>query len=221
MFFCWILAAIFLCGFPGLATGENDSPLGASSLTLNQVSSGTVCQPDDPVDWWKVYISSASEIVVFLDGIGAVDVDLYFYDANLNLLAQSTGGGADEVVFGGVRGGWYYIKVVACFFSYACINYYLGVATSDACGYLSGYGDYDIYRVYLSAGNTYYVFLTDHSQTFDPDLFLFRDTTLIAESDSADNIDVIVYTPSVSGYYIIAVASAGGGGNYCLFVISR
>jgi hypothetical protein len=181
MFFCWILVAIFLGSFPGLATGENDSPLGASSLTLNQVSSGTVCQPDDPVDWWKVYVSSASEIVVFLDGVG----------------------------------------VVACFSSNTCINYYLGVTTSDACGYLSGYGDYDIYRVYLSAGNTYYIFLTDHSRTFDPDLFLFRDTTLIAESDSADNIDVIVYTPSISGYYTIAVASAGGSGNYCLLVISR
>ena len=97
-----------LCGL--VAFGEpNDTPAGASSVELDRVTWGTLNPPWDSVDWWKVYVPRETEILVFIDGIQDNDIDLYFYDAGLNLGARSTGGGEDEVVYGRVPKGWYYI----------------------------------------------------------------------------------------------------------------
>jgi len=216
-----LLAVVLLCvvwAAAALASGENDTPIGASTVSLNGIARGTVCKEGDPVDWWKVYIEGPTEIVVFLDGVGG-DNDQYFYSHSLDLLAQSTGSGADEVVFGGVSGGWYYIKVYR--YSSGCSDYYLGVLSADVSGYLWGAEDIDIYRIYMSAGTTYWIFLTDHSATFNPDLFLATSEHVIARSNSTGNVDVIKYMPSVSGYYYIAVGSASGSGDYWLFVGSR
>ena len=216
-----LLTATLLCVVwvtAALASGENDTPMGASTVSLNGIARGTVCKAGDSVDWWKVYTEESTEIVVFLDGVGG-DNDLYFYNGTLDLEAQSTGSGSDEVVYGGVRKGWHYIKVYR--YSSGCSDYYLGVLSADVSGYLRGTGDIDVYRLYMSAGTTYWIFLTDHSATFDPDLYLATSEHVIVESDNTGNIDVIKYTPSVSGYYYIAVGSASGSGYYWLFVGSR
>jgi len=95
-----VLAVVGLSGALALGSGENDSPMGASGIELGDVTTGTVSQPKDPVDWWKVYVPGSGVLVVFLDGAQAHDVDLYFYNSNLDLLAQSTGRGAGR---GGIR----------------------------------------------------------------------------------------------------------------------
>ena len=209
-----------LCGL--VAFGEpNDTPAGASSVELDRVTCGTLNPPWDSVDWWKVYVPRETEILVFIDGIQGNDIDLYFYDAGLNLGARSTGGGEDEVVYGRVPKGWYYIKVQACYTYRAPTNYYLAVLTPEVTGYLRGRADFDLYERYMRSGCTYWIFITDHSDLFDPDLFLAYRDEVLAASQNEGNIDVIKWTPGSSGRYVIAVGSYRGSGYYYLFIASR
>lgn len=167
MRFCFLFSTVLSWGLGVLATGENETTFGTSAVEVDKISSGTISQPDDPVDSWKVYISEPSEIGVFLDGLRSLDADVYFYDSNLELLAQTTGEGPDEVMVGRICCGWYY----AYFSAHASLDYYLGVASADACSYLAGYKDYDAYQLSFSPDRTYHIFLTDHAGRFDPDLF--------------------------------------------------
>lgn len=216
-----VLAVVGLSGVLVLGSGENDSPMGASGIKLGDVTTGTVSQPKDPVDWWKVYVPGSGVLVVFLDGAQAHDVDLYFYDSNLDLLAQSTGRGQDEVVYGRIQGGWYYIKVQSYFRSPVRVDYELGALYTTRSGYLSGQRDIDFYRLSMQSGRTYWIFLVDLSSRFDPDLFLAHGDDILAESDNAGDIDVIKYSPRYSLDYTVAVGSASGSGYYYLLVGSR
>ena len=218
----WLALVVLGCaGVLVFGSGENDSPMGASGIGVGEVTSGTVFQPGDPVDWWKVYVPGSGVLVVFLDGVQAYDVDLYFYNANLDLLAQSTGRGQDEVVYGRIQRGWYYIKVQAYFRSHVGVDYELGALYTTRSGYLSGQRDIDFYRLCMRSGRTYWIFLVDLSSGFDPDLFLAYGDDILAESDNVGDIDVIKYSPRYSLEYTVAVGSASGSGYYYLLVGSR
>jgi len=216
-----VLLVIVLSNWVAFPSGENDYPSGASTVTRNEVTSGTVSRPGDPVDWWKVYLPSPGKLVVFLDGEQAYDIDLYFYDNNLNLLGQSTGRGQDEIVYGSIQGGWYYIKVQAYFTSPVAVDYELGALfVTRAAGYLTA-GEVDFHSLYMAAGKTYWIFLLDERDHFDPDLYLAYGSDILAESEYTGDLDVIKWTPARSSYYTIAVGGYAGSGYYYILVGSR
>ena len=156
------------------------------------------------------------------DGYQSRDIDLYFYDASLKLLGRSTGTEEDEVVFGQVAGGWYYIKVQTNYSTWASTDYDIGALfTSSSTGYLRGAREVNAHRLYMSSSRIYWIFLLDQDGFFDPDLFLGYGDDILARSQFTGNIDVIKWYPEFSGNYVVAVGSAQGAGYYWVLVGSR
>ncbi|ASS74969.1 hypothetical protein CIG75_08200 [Tumebacillus algifaecis] len=73
---------------------------------------GRITSADD-VDWFKFTPSTAGSVTVLMNNM-AFDYDLAVYDANSNLIGQSTnrGNAPETVMFNGLAGASYYIKVV-------------------------------------------------------------------------------------------------------------
>lgn len=191
-----ILGFVVLFGVYVFARGGDDTPAGATYLELNRVTHGTVSQFDDSVDWWRIYVPEPGRLVVFMDGHQDHDIDLYFYNANLDLLARSTGKGEGGVVYGQVKWGHYYIKVQTYFRYQAAVDYDIGALFVDnSAGYLFKRGDIDRHLLCMYGGRTYWIFLVDRDSFFDPDLFLVRDDEIVARSQSSGDIDVIKWAP--------------------------
>jgi len=218
----FFIAVISILGSAAFGSGSNDYRSGAGSLSLNQVSKGTVSYSSDTVDWYKVYVPESGILVAFLDGHQERDIDLYLYNGSGNLIGQSTSGNEDEVIFGRVAGGWYYVKVKADFRVYVSADYDIGVLFTDhSTGYLRATKDINFHSLYMSSSRVYWIFLVDRDGFFDPDLFLAYGDNVLASSRSESNIDVIKWYPDFSGNYIIPVGSANGNGYYYVLATSK
>lgn len=216
------VGVVLLLSSIAFASGSNDYRSGATILNRNEVEQASVCYPYDTVDWWKVYIPESGALVVFLDGVQERDIDLYLYDGSENLLAKSNGRGEDEVVYGRVAGGYYYIKVQVSFESTECADYDLGALFTDSSsGYLRRTKDINFHCLYMSSSRVYWIFLYDRDGFFDPDLFLVYGDKIRDKSQSTKNLDVIKRYPEFSGDYTIAVGSAQGSGYYYLLIGSK
>lgn len=220
----WLaMVVILLLGSAAFGAGSNDYRSGAGSLSLNRVSSGTVSYSSDTVDWYKVYVPDSGIFVAFLDGRQERDIDLYLYSSSGNLLGQGTSSNEDEVVYGRVAGGWYYLKVQAAFSSYGSVDYDIGALFVDhSTGYLRATGDINLHNLHMSQSRVYWIFIVDRDGFFDPDLFLcYGDDAILDAGRSESNIDVIKWYPDFSGDYIVAVGSAQGNGYYYVLAVSK
>jgi len=220
--FWLVVLATLLIGGAAFASGSNDYRSGAGTLTLNEVSRGTVSYPSDKVDWYRVYVPESGIFVAFMDGHQERDIDLYLYSNAGDLLARSTNSSEDGVVYGRVAGGWYYIKVVVAFSSYGSVDYDIGALfTNHSTGYLRATKDVDLHSLYLSSSRVYWIFLVDRDGFFDPDLFLVYGDEVLDSSRYEGDLDEITVYPDFSGRYIVAVGSAQGNGYYYVLVGSR
>jgi len=221
----WLLLVALVVLFVGntaLGAGSNDYRSGAGSLSLNQVSSGTVSYSSDTVDWYKVYVPDSGIFVAFMDGYQERDIDLYLYSNSGNLLARSTNSSEDGVVYGRVAGGWYYLKIKVAFSSSGSVDYDIGALFTDhSTGYLRATKDVNLHTLYMSSSRVYWIFLVDRDGFFDPDLFLFYGDDNLASSRSEGDIDVIKWYPHFSGTYEVPVGSAQGSGYYYVLVGSK
>ena len=221
----WLLLAaltILLLESVAFASGSNDYRSGAGSLSLNQVSSGTVSYSSDTVDWYKVYVPDSGIFVAFMDGYQERDIDLYLYSNSGDLLARSTSSSEDGVVYGRVAGGWYYLKIKVAFSSSGSVDYDIGALFTDhSTGYLRATKDVNLHTLYMSSSRVYWIFLVDRDGFFDPDLFLFYGDDNLASSRSEGDIDVIKWYPHFSGTYEVPVGSAQGSGYYYVLVGSK
>jgi len=221
----WLLLVALVVLFVGntaLGAGSNDYRSGAGSLSLNQVSSGTVSYPSDAVDWYKVYVPDSGIFVAFMDGYQERDIDLYLYSNSGDLLARSTNSSEDGVVYGRVAGGWYYLKIKVAFSSSGSVDYDIGALFTDhSTGYLRATKDVNLHTLYMSSSRVYWIFLVDRDGFFDPDLFLFYGDDNLASSRSEGDIDVIKWYPHFSGTYEVPVGSAQGSGYYYVLVGSK
>jgi len=222
----WFLLAalaVLLLGSVTFGAGSNDYRSGAGSLSLNQVSNGTVSYSSDTVDWYKVYVPDSGIFVAFMDGYQERDIDLYLYSNSGDLLARSTNSSEDGVVHGRVAGGWYYLKVQAAFSSYGSVDYDIGALFVDhSTGYLRATQDINLHSLYMSSSRVYWIFLVDRDGFFDPDLFLcYGDDAILTTSRSESNIDVIKWYPDFSGNYTVAVGSSQGNGYYYILAVSK
>ena len=220
--FWLVVLAVLLMGSVAFASGSNDYISGAGTLTLNEVSGGTVSYPSDTVDWYRVYVPESGIFVAFMDGHQERDIDLYLYSSSGDLLARNTNSSEDGVVYGHVAGGWYYIKIVVAFHSYGSVDYDIGALFTDhSTGYLRATNDVNLHSLYMSSTRVYWIFLVDQDGFFDPDLFLVYGDDILASSRSQGDLDVIKWYPDFSGNYIVAVGSAQGNGYYYVLVGSK
>ena len=220
--FWLVVLVVLLMGSVAFASGSNDYISGAGTLTLNEVSGGTVSYPSDTVDWYKVYVPESGIFVAFMDGHQERDIDLYLYSNSGDLLARSTNSSEDGVVYGHVAGGWYYIKIVVAFHSYGSVDYDIGALFTDhSTGYLRATKDVNLHSLYMSSTRVYWIFLVDRDGFFDPDLFLVYGDDILASSRYRGDLDVIKWYPDFSGTYTVAVGSAQGNGYYYVLIGSR
>jgi len=220
----WLaMVVILLLGSTAFGSGSNDYRSGAGLLSLNQVNSGTVSYSSDIVDWYKVFVPDAGMFIAFLDGRQERDIDLYLYSGNGNLLAQGTSGNEDEVVYGRVAGGWYYLKVQIAFSSSGSVDYDIGTLFVDhSTGYLRATKDINLHSLRMSSSRVYWIFIVDRDGFFNPDLFLcYGSDAILATGRSESNIDVIKWYPDFSGDYTVAVGSAQGSGYYYVLAVSK
>jgi hypothetical protein len=220
----WLaMVVILLWGSAAFGSGSNDYRSGAGSLSLNQVDSGKVSYSSDTVDWYKVFVPEAGIFIAFLDGRQERDIDLYLYSSSGNLIARGTSNNEDEVVYGRVAGGWYYLKVQTAFSSSGSVDYDIAALFVDhSTGYLRATGDINLHNLHMSQSRVYWIFIVDRDGFFDPDLFLcYGDDAILATGRSESNIDVIKWYPKFSGNYTVAVGSVQGNGYYYVLAVSK
>ncbi|MFC1624068.1 Ig-like domain-containing protein, partial [Candidatus Omnitrophota bacterium] len=97
------------------ASGANDDPSGASSMSVNGSGTGNVNYDGDPVDWWVVTVSAVGELKFTLDVPSGQDFELEIYNTtapNGWLGGSYNGAGSDEeVTVPMTYSGPYYAKV--------------------------------------------------------------------------------------------------------------
>lgn len=91
-------------------TPNNDTPEGATELSLNKVMNGSISSATD-VDYFKVTLDKAQNIEIKLEISGSADLDLYVYSSSQKLLAKSESTRNQEVIAGKASAATYYILV--------------------------------------------------------------------------------------------------------------
>lgn len=208
-----------------VASGSNDRPQGASEIDVNESQDGSLSSYDDEVDWWEVYIPDDGMAVVFLDGSAGNDIDLSFYDSDLDSLAGSDDRGGFEYVHGSVARGTHYVKV-EFYEGFGNEPYILGVLfQEDPTGHLER-DEVDVHQLYMDSDRDYWIFLLDDEKNFDPDMVLAagehfgEEATVVASSDSSGDADVIRYNPDYSEEYWLGIGAYEGSGYYYVLVES-
>ena len=99
------------------ASESNDYPSGATFLALNVAETGEVdYSGGDPVDWWKVYVSTAGTLTVSLDIITAgenLDLKVYSTDTTTSLCSSTSTSNQEQCSASISSAGDYYVKVYA------------------------------------------------------------------------------------------------------------
>jgi hypothetical protein len=199
-----------------LATGTNDQRSGALSISLGDVTTGSVTKYSDTVDWWKFYVPRPGGIVAFLSS-SETDrylVHFYMYNSSMNLVGSDSRFSEFKPHFGTTQGGYYYLKVVVGYSSQKKVNYKIGVAFSSAARYLSGTLDVDNYYTTIQANEETWLFIVDSDDYFDPDIYVYYNDIRKGGSNSSQNIDYIHWDINFRRTYDIVIISSAGAGRY-------
>jgi V8-like Glu-specific endopeptidase len=89
---------------------NNDTPEGATSLSMNKVMNGSISSTKD-LDYFKVTLKKTENIEIKLEIEGSADLDLYVYSSSQKLLAKSESTKSQEVIAGRASATTYYILV--------------------------------------------------------------------------------------------------------------
>lgn len=92
------------------SAANNDTPAGATNLSLNKVLNGSISSSSD-VDYFKITLDKTQKIDVKLEISTSADLDLYVYNESEKLLAKSESIRSEELISGTASAGTYLILV--------------------------------------------------------------------------------------------------------------
>jgi len=211
-----------------------DTMESAYNVSINQIYNDSLSGTDDTVDWYKFTISGDGGLAVFIESpffiMYQVGITLYYQDpgtGKINEIDHDDNIAEMKNVSGACRAGTYYVKVEIKDSDVLIIpfDYIIGFAFSDKTENLAFGANLIRRELDLDNNAVTWILLVNQNKddSFDPDIYLFDDKTLVGMSVLREGFDYICW-PINGGigksHFDCLISSSDGYGNFWMMVVT-